>query len=74
MDKTDPNTGRKLRPSQSFLMFYELISPTHLVTNYLEEFNKMQGFSKSLPENEKVLSSINYYSNFCSFYVVRSIC
>ena len=53
-DKVDPETKIKVKPTHCFTLFKELIYPEHLVTNYLEEFNKMQGFSKTLPDDQKV--------------------
>ncbi len=52
--KYDPATKAKLSPSQSFVLYYKIKFPKNLMKNYLDEFNKMQGFSKNLPENEKV--------------------
>jgi len=53
-DKVDPETKIKVKPTHCFTLFKELIYPEHLYTNYLEEFNKMQGFSKTLPPDQQV--------------------
>lgn len=52
--KYNPTTGEKLSSSQAFVLFYKIKFPKHLIKNYLEEFNKMQGFVKTLPEDQKV--------------------
>lgn len=54
-ERVDPNTKLKLKPTQSFVLFRDLIFPKHLISEYLEEFNKMQNFSKDLPEEDKVV-------------------
>jgi len=43
-DKFDPETGLKLEPENAYVLFYELMYPKNLISNYVEEFNKMQGF------------------------------
>lgn len=53
-DKVDPATKFKIKPTQCFILFQELMFPPRLISNYLEEFNKMQGFKKDLPEDQKV--------------------
>ncbi len=54
-DKKHPVTGKLVKPIQSFVVFHDLVIPDKFIANYLEEFNKMQGFSKDLPEDQKVL-------------------
>jgi len=53
--KYDPATNLKLTSSQAFVLFYKIKFPKNLIKNYLEEFNKMQGFVKTLPEDQKVI-------------------
>jgi len=52
--KKNPATNEVLSPSQAFVLFYKIKFPKNLIKNYLEEFNKMQGFVKTLPEDQKV--------------------
>jgi len=54
-DKINPATKKTLKPHQAYLLFYDLIFPKSIDFAYLEEFSKMQGFSKSLPEEQKVI-------------------
>ena len=56
-EKVDPESKLKLRLNQAFVLFYELIFPDDLVSEYLGEFNKMIGFKKDSPEDQKVCES-----------------
>ncbi len=61
-DKLNPSTKKPLKPHQAYVLFYELIFPEDLNYGYLEEFLKMQGFSKTLSEDKKV----NFFLLFIS--------
>lgn len=54
-EKYDPVSRAKITASQSFVLFYKIKFPKHLIKNYLEEFNSIKGFKKDLPEDQKLL-------------------
>lgn len=57
-DRIDPKSKLPVKSSQLYVLFYEIIFPPQLINNYLEEFNKIQGFSKDLTSEEKVLNKV----------------
>ena len=54
-EKYDPISKRKLQFNDSYLLFQELIFPVGLPSNYLDEFNKVKGFSKNMDEPARVI-------------------
>lgn len=62
-EKYDPVSRAKITASQSFVLFYKIKFPKHLIKNYLEEFNSIKGFKKDLPEDQKVINKIRCSSS-----------
>ena len=50
----DSNTGQAIKSSQNFILFYDIVMPGHVVSDYVDEFTRIVGFSKLLPDDEKV--------------------
>lgn len=59
-EKVDPVTKHKIKPIQCFILFHELVFPSQLISDYLGEFNKMQGFMRDQSEEQKVILSLLY--------------
>lgn len=62
VDKIDPATKQKLKTTQAYVNFFDLVVPPRLSGHYLEEFNRIQNYQKDMSESEKVNSVF-----WCSF-------
>jgi predicted transcriptional regulator len=56
----NPNIKWKLKPLNAYINIYELIYPKDIISNYMEEYNKMHGMSKKLSESEQVILDFDF--------------
>lgn len=53
--KVDPKTNITYKKEQVFIQYFEINPPKQGAGSYIEEFLKIQGYVKGMPENERVL-------------------
>ena len=54
-EKEFPISSLKTAPEQTYVNFFDLKFPKSAITSYVDDFLKIQGYSKDLSESEKVL-------------------